>query len=96
MILSMRDLTVVATSDASVTLNVSGVTNPVVLEILKYERGAVVTIPWVWTNRFGFPGYEALKAVLRPLFGHVETRTGTDPRFAQAARARGEGRKAAA
>ncbi len=88
MFATMKDLRVVSHTDNSVTLSVAGLKNPVELSLTKYDRGVVVQIPWVWTNRLSFPNYEALKAHLRSIFGHVETRTATDPRFTQAASAR--------
>src|SRR5262245_29472492 len=78
---TMADLKVVAHTDSEVTMAVNGLKNCVALVVRMYERGAVVNIPWALRERLGYSTYDALKAVLRPIYGHVETRTATDPRF---------------
>ncbi len=85
---TMADLKVVASSDTSVTLSVTGLKNAVSVVMRKYDNGAVAFIPWALRERLGSPDYEALKAVLRKAFGRVETRTATDPRFLRTAEAR--------
>ena len=95
MFLTMSDLSVVSSSAESVTLMVRGLKNPVTLLVRKYENGTLINIPWVSRERFGSANYGALKAVLAPVFGRIETRTETDPRFKEAASARsGSNRRA--
>jgi len=88
MFLTMSDLSVVSSNNESVTLMVRGLKNPITLLVRKYESGTLINIPWVWRERFCSANYGALKGVLRPIFGRIETRTETDPRFREAASAR--------
>lgn len=90
MFTTMLDLKVASATERSVKLIITDLKNPVELVIRPYERGVVVEIPWAFHERLGFPTYEALKSILRQHYGHVETRTASDPAFAQAAIARGE------
>ena len=85
---SMKELCLVSVEAMATVLQVAGLKNPVKLAVLRYERGAVVTIPWSLKDSLGAPDYTALKAVLREQLGHVEMRTEPDPRFVTAARAR--------
>lgn len=87
---TMKDLVIVASDDSSVSFSFPDLKNPVVLKVLKYERGAVVEVPWALKDRLGATEYGALKMVLRPLFGRIETRTEVDPRFTRAAEARSD------
>ena len=87
---TLADLKVAGATDRSVTLAVTGLRNPVELAVRKYERGAVIRVPWGLRDRLGFPHYDALKQALRAGFGHVETRTETDPAFVTVAKARTE------
>jgi hypothetical protein len=87
---TMLDLTVLSTDDTSVVLRLSGRAQPITLSVRTYERGAVISIPWHATDLLDAPAYTALKAVLRPHYSHIETRTETDPRFRAAAAARAE------
>ena len=89
---TIKELQVVKAEERELTLDVQGLSKPIRLGVLKYERGAVVSIPSVWKSDVGAPGFEALKAVLRPHYGRIEVRTEADPRFASAAAARGERR----